>query len=93
MGYLFDVVDINGQKGNFKNQGNRKLYRVGVKLKINLMLISILLQSYASINEQAVKSANEIYQHALIRNLLICGAVLFVLFILPELFKNKEDEK
>lgn len=74
-------------------QGNRKLYRVGVKLKINLMLISILLQSYASINEQAVKSANEIYQHALIRNLLICGAILFVLFILPELFKNKEDEK
>jgi hypothetical protein len=57
------------------------------------MLISILLQSYASINEQAVKSANEIYQHALIRNLLICGGVLFVLFILPELFKNKENEK
>lgn len=74
-------------------QGNRKLHRVGIKQKINFMLISILLQSYASINEQAMKTGNEIYRHALIRNLLICGCFLFVAFILPELFKNKEDEK
>jgi CO dehydrogenase/acetyl-CoA synthase beta subunit len=57
------------------------------------MLVSILLQSYASINEQATKAGNEIYQHALIRNLLICGCFLFVAFILPELIKNKDDEK
>ena len=57
------------------------------------MLVSILLQSYASINEQATKAGNEIYQHALICNLFICGCFFFVAFILPELIKNKDDEK
>ncbi len=57
------------------------------------MFITILLQSYTSINEQAMKSGNEIYRHALIRNFLIVPVCFFIFYILLKLFKEKENEE